>query len=141
MAVSFFCKVAAAGLVALALAGCASDDRSTVLRDDRRDESVNIAPANARADILAFLRTYLNNPSGIREATISEPTLKQIGRVQRYVVCLRYNARDADGKYGGAKDRLAVFISGKLDQMVEQPRDLCSGIEQKSFPELERLTR
>jgi len=56
-------------------------------------------------------------------------------------VCLRYNARDLDGKYTGARDRLAVFVAGKLDQMVEQPREQCTGIEQKPFPELERLTR
>jgi hypothetical protein len=126
-------------LAAVAIAGCASSE--SVLRDDRRDESLNTAPVNARADVAAFLRTYLNDPSRIRDATISEPVLKQVGPVRRYIVCLRYNARDLGGKYTGAKERLAVFVSGKLDQLVEQPRDLCSGIEQKPFQELERLTR
>jgi len=134
-------RVAAAGFAVMAVAGCASEERGAVLRDDRRSEALNVAPANARGDVLAFMRAYLNNPSGIKEATASEPALKPVGRVQRYIVCLRYNARDADGKYTGAKDRMAVYVDGKLDQLVEQPRDLCAGIDQKPFPELERLTR
>jgi hypothetical protein len=140
LAVRSIRRLVLTGLAALALAGCATGEPD-FLRDDRRDAPANVAPANARAELLAFLRTYLNDPSRIRDATISEPTLKTVGRVQRYVVCLRYNARDLDGKYTGAKDRLAVFIGGKLDQLVEQTRDLCSGVEQKPFPELQNLTR
>jgi hypothetical protein len=124
-----------------ALAACAGGDGDSVLRDDRRSEAVNIAPANARSDLVAFLRIYLNDPSRIRDATISEPVLKQVGPVRRYVVCVRYNARDSTGKYTGAKDRLAIFVGGKLDQLLEQPRDLCGGVEQRPFSELERLTR
>ena len=134
-------RVAAAGFTVLAVAGCASEERGVALRDERRSEALNVAPANARGDVLAFMRAYLNNPSGIKEATASEPALREIGRVRRYIICLRYNARDADGKYTGAKDRMAVYVDGKLDQLVEQPRDLCAGIEQKPFPDLERLTR
>lgn len=128
-------------LAIMLLAGCAAREPDVFLRNDRRDEAANTQPANARGDILAFLRTYLNDPSRIRDATVSEPVLRQFGAVQRYIVCLRYNARDLDGKYTGAKDRLAVFVGGKLDQLVEQPRDNCTGVEQKPFPELEQLTR
>lgn len=125
-----------------ALAGCASaPSEGTEIRADVRDEAANIAPANPRADILAFLRTYLNDPTRIREAGISDPVLKQVGPVRRYIVCVRYNARNLDGKYSGAKERLVVFVTGKLDQFLEQPRDLCTGVEYKPFPELERLTR
>jgi hypothetical protein len=128
-------------LTALMVAGCASPPAEGDIRVDRRDESVNIPPANPKGDLLALLRTYLNDPTRIREAAITEPTLKQVGPARRYVLCLRYNARDLDGKYTGAKERLAVFVNGKLDQLVEQPRELCAGAEYKPFPELERLTR
>jgi hypothetical protein len=128
-------------LTALMVAACASPPSEGDIRIDRRDESVNIAPANPKGDLLAFLRTYLNDPSRIREAAITDPTLKQVGPARRYVLCLRYNARDLDGKYTGAKERLAVFVNGKLDQLVEQPREHCAGVEYKPFPELERLTR
>lgn len=111
------------------------------LGNERRDERANILPVDAKGDLLAFLRSYLNDPSRIREAALTDPMLKQVGPVQRYVVCLRYNARDLAGKYTGLKDRLAVFVAGRLDQLLEQPRDICNGVEYKPFPELTRLTR
>jgi len=111
------------------------------LGNERRDERANILPVDAKGDLLAFLRTYLNDPSRIRDAALTDPMLKQVGPVQRYVICLRYNARDLAGKYTGLKERLAVFVAGRLDQLLEQPRDFCTGVEYKPFPELTRLTR
>jgi hypothetical protein len=128
-------------LAALVLVGCASPSDAPEIRADRLGESANVVPINPKGELLSFLRTYLNDPARIRDATIADPMLKQVGPVRRYVVCLRYNARDSEGKYTGAKERLAVFVNGRFDQMVEQPRDLCAGAEHKPFPELERLTR
>jgi len=59
----------------------------------------------------------------------------------RYIVCVRYNARATNGTYGGASDRLAIYVDGRFDQFEEKPRDLCSGAAYKPFPELEHLTR
>ncbi len=99
----------------------------------------NILPANYRADTLAFLRTYLNDPRGIRDAAISEPVLRDVGRTKRYALCVRFNARKSAGGYEGTKDRLIVFLAGKLDTMIEARRDDCSGVTYQPFPELERL--
>ncbi len=132
---------AAAIVLAVALSGCAGSGGDADLRNVRRDEAANVPPVDPKGDLLAFLRSYLNDPTRIREAAISEPMLKPVGPVQRYVVCVSYNARDLAGKYTGARDRLAVFVAGKLDQLVEQPRELCTGAEHKPFPELERLAR
>jgi hypothetical protein len=101
----------------------------------------NIFPANYRADILAFLRTYLNDPSGIREAFISEPELKTVQRTDRYAVCVRFNAKKTTGGYEGSKDRIIVFLSGRLDTLVEARRDECANAKYQPFPELERLAR
>lgn len=101
----------------------------------------NILPANYRADTIAFLKTWLNDTSNIRDASISEPVLKSAGRVDRYVVCVRFNARNSAGKYEGSKDRLVVFLAGKLDTMVDARRDDCTGAKYQPFPELERLGR
>ncbi len=101
----------------------------------------NIFPANYRADTIAFLKTWLNDTSNIREASISEPVLKSAGRVDRYVLCVRFNARNSTGKYEGSKDRMVVFLAGKLDTMVEARRDDCTGVKYQPFPELERLAR
>ena len=48
-----------------------------------------------RADIVAFMRTYLNDPTGVRDAFISEPALRTLESADRYTVCLRYTARNA----------------------------------------------
>jgi hypothetical protein len=128
----------------LILSACASTSNEPVesdVRADRRSEAVNVVPTNPKADILALLRTYLNNPTGIRDAAISQPALKQVGIVRRYVVCVRFNARNSDGKYTGVKDRPAIFVGGRLDQISEVARDLCADAEYKPFPEAEALTR
>src|SRR5690606_13884362 len=64
----------------------------------------NIAPVNYKPDIQAFLRSYLNDPTKIRGAFVSEPALMQIGGVQRYISCLKFNARKSGGDYEGSKE-------------------------------------
>lgn len=101
----------------------------------------NIAPVNYKPDILAFLRSYLNDPTKIRGAFLSEPALMQIGTVQRYVSCVRFNARKSTGEYEGSKDRLVLFLSGRLDTMLPAKPEQCAKAVYQPFPELERLTR
>src|SRR5208282_4776529 len=52
-----------------------------------------IYPTNYKIDILAALHVYLNDPTGIRDAGISDPALKPVGDAKRYVVCVRFNAK------------------------------------------------
>jgi hypothetical protein len=122
-------------LVAL-LTGCTGSAQRAEL-----EARVNVAPTQYKADIIAFLRTYLNDPSRIRDAAISEPVLKAVGTDNRYVVCLRYNARSLNGSYPGARERLAVFTSGRFDRIIENAREHCKDVALAPFPELERLTR
>lgn len=119
-------------ILLLVLTGCASGG-------DRTDEP-NV-PKNYRADTLAFLRTYLNDPTQVREAAISEPQLRPIGPETRWTACLRYNARDTLGKYAGARERLAVYHKGRFDRLIENAREQCKDAAYAPFPELERLTR
>jgi len=89
------------------------------------------------------LRTYLNDPTHVRGAMVSAPQRKVVGPGERYVACVRYNAR-VDGKYAGAKDSVAIYVSGKLDRVLHGPaemRELCKGATYAPFPELEKLTR
>ena len=102
---------------------------------------VNIEPVNYKEDTLAFLRTYLNDPTGIREAAISPPVLKTVGGQTRYAACLRFNAKKSNGEHAGSKDRMAVFISGRFDRLVETVGDQCKEAVYQPFPELERLSR
>jgi hypothetical protein len=129
----------------LALGGCASDDLDPSPAElQARWEAQNVYPAHYKNDLLDFLRTYLNDPSHIRGAAVAPPQLKSFGPGQRYMACVRYNARDSDGKYMGSKDGAAVYVSGKLDHFLDVPkqvRNLCKGAAYAPFPELEKLTR
>src|SRR5262249_61996155 len=78
----------------------------------------------------------------VRGAGISQPQLKHIGAGDRYVACVRYDARNTDGKYLGSKDGAAIYVGGKLDRFFDTPsgvRELCKEVAYVPFPELERL--
>lgn len=98
-------------------------------------------PKTYRSELLAFLRTYLNDPTGVHDAMIAEPVQREVGGRQRYVTCLRYSAKDFDGSYGSLKDRAVLYIDGRLDRLIEKPGDICAGANYTPFPELEKLTR
>ena len=135
-----------ASLAAAVLAGCATDIGPTSAELKARWDAENIYPQNYRQDLLAFLRTYLNDPAQVRGAAVSQPQLKYIGPGDRYVSCVRFNARNTDGKYVGSKDGAATFVSGKLERFFDTPKELrelelCKDATFAPFPELERLTR
>jgi hypothetical protein len=98
-------------------------------------------PENYKSDILAMLHVYFRDPTQIRDAAASEPKLLLVGQRNRYVVCLRLNAKKSDGDYAGTKQYLAVFSGGRLDQMVEAKPEDCAGAEYRPFPEAETLSR
>jgi hypothetical protein len=107
-------------------------------------DAQNVVPENYKQDLLAFLRTYLNDPSHVRDAALSQPMLKNIGPGERYVACVRYNARDSDHKYTGVKTGVATYVSGKLDRFSDGKREteeLCKDTTYASFPELQKLQR
>jgi hypothetical protein len=91
------------------------------------------------------MRTYLNDPTKVRDASIAEPTMKPLGSHNQYVVCVRYNARNADGRYMGSKDGMALFDDGRFDRMIDQFNakviNQCADADYKPFPELEALKR
>ena len=103
-----------------ALAGCGS---SRAREKRRSDRGSNVRPDHYRADLPAALRTYVSDPTNIRDAYVSEPEVKPIGPQKRYVSCLRFNAKNGEGRYVGDRELLAVFVSGRFDQLVElQPK-------------------
>jgi hypothetical protein len=136
---TIFCRNGPALLLAaLALAGCSSD---WTRARERSDEVYLTAPSNARADIVAFMHTYLNDPTGVRDAFISEPSKRTLENIERYAVCLRYTARKSGGGYAPSKDSLVLFREGRLDRIVDNAKEQCKDAVYQPFPELERLTR
>ena len=131
-------------LAMLLVGGCATDVGPSEAELKAQWEQQNVYPQNYKNDLMAFLRTYLNNPEHIRGATVSPPQLKTVGPGQRYVACVRYNARDNENHYAGPKEGAAIYLSGKLDHFVDQPKavqELCKDAVFAPFPELQTLTR
>jgi hypothetical protein len=126
-------------LLPLVLGGCGGSLNLAETTEEAAHN--NVYPANYRAETLAFLRTYLNDPTGVRDALIAEPVIRSVRPAPRYVVCVRYNARKSPTEYQGSKDRIAVFLAGRFDQFSETVRDLCANASYGPFPELEQLTR
>ena len=105
------------------------------------DSEINVYPANYKAEILAAMHAYLNDPTGIRDAGLSEPMIKSVGSDNRYLVCVRFNGKRRSSEYAGVKDVGALFIAGRFDRFIESVREQCAGAAYAPFPELGRLTR
>jgi hypothetical protein len=138
-------RLAAFGALAL-VAACATDPGSVQVGEP------NVPPARYREEILAYLKTYLNDPTGVRDAAITEPMLRNVGPgagagtigqrpLQRYMVCVRFNAKNSAGKYEGSRDRAVMFLAGRLDTMGIARGEQCKDADWKPFPELEKLRR
>jgi hypothetical protein len=129
----------------LALTGCITDNNLEPSQSDMKAQwdARNVFPRDYKSDLLAFLRTYLNDPGHIRSAELEQPRLKTFGPGERYISCVSYNAR-IDGKYAGPHVGAAVYVGGKLDHFLDGPKqtkDVCKDAAYAAFPELERLTR
>jgi hypothetical protein len=126
----------------MVLAACASGDegRSFSLFGDSKDTPQPV-PSNYRTELLAFTKTYLNNPVGVRDAALGEPVMRDVNGKMRYVTCLRYSARESDGSYREPRERAVVFVNGRLDRMIEKGGELCAGVAMSPFPEMEKMTR
>ena len=135
-------RIAAILLLPVALAACAgSDDGRSITYTDDRGVANQPFPNNYRAEVLAFMKTYLNNPVGVRDAAMAEPVQRVIGGRLRYVTCLRYSARDSDGNYREPRERAILYVDGRLDRLIENASEPCAGAVYAPFPDLEKMTR
>ena len=131
-------------LAVLMVGGCATDVGPSPAELKAQWDAQNVFPQNYKNDLMAFLRTYLNDPTHIRDAIgVAAGNSSRSGPGERYVACVRYNAR-VDGKYAGVKDGAAIYVSGKLDRYLSAPpevKEFCKDAVYAPFPELETLTR
>jgi hypothetical protein len=126
----------------LLLGGCAGHDFGFGGHDSG-DDRVNIYPQNYKSEILAAMHAYSNDPTGIRDATMSTPMLKSVGNTTRYIVCLRFNGKQDNGMYAGDKLIVAEFFVGRFNDFLDTnaAREPCAGVTLMPFPELEQLKR
>lgn len=143
-------------MLLLVLAGCSyyGEPTQADLREQWNEQ--NIYPASYKADIVAFIHSYLNNPTGIRSAAITKPQVKRVpgDPGDRYVVCVRYDARKSDGSYVGVTETVTTFMGGKFERFIDplrgdlqrqaavrMVREVCKDAVYEPFPELQRLKR
>jgi len=126
----------------LALAACfGSDGDRPTLMGGTQAGGPQPFPDNFRSDTLALMRTYLNNPVGVRDAGMAEPVQREVGGRQFYVSCLRFTPRESDGSYKAMRERAVVFVNGRADRVLDRTNELCAGAVYAPFPELEKMTR
>jgi len=129
-------------LLPIALAACAeSDEVKGISYTADRGVSNQPFPTNYRAELLAFMKTYLNNPVGVHGVAMAEPVQRTVGGRLRYVSCLRFTPRESDGSYREPRERTIMYVDGRLDRVAENAGDACAGVAYAPFPELEKMTR
>jgi hypothetical protein len=131
----------AALLLPLWLAACGGGGGGGISFTDDQGTATQPFPTSYRTDMLAFFKTYLNNPVGVRDAAIAEPVQRTVNGRLRYIACVRYTAKDFDGKYTAAQERAVSFVDKRLDRIADNVAELCAGVNYAPFPELEKMTR
>ena len=130
-------KIAASGCVlsvlAVGLTGCSGSGSK------QPEENPNVFPADYKNEILLTMTSTLDDPINVRGAFISEPALRQAGKEERYVVCVRSDSRNANKQYTGSMDRIGYFYAGHLNQLIDATKEQCGNAAYKPFPELEKL--
>src|SRR5256884_6868620 len=115
-------------MLPIALTACAgSDDGRSIAYPDDRGVASQPYPDNYRAELLAFMKTYLNDPRGVHDAAMAEPVQHTVGGRLRYVSCLRFTPRESDGGYPELRQRAVLYVNGRLDRVIDVASDACAG--------------
>jgi hypothetical protein len=144
---------------ALAVGACAHGMHASDT-PSAEDAEINTPPTNYKAEILGAMHAYFNDPTGLHDAGISEPAVKEVGNMHRYVVCLRFTGKKIPGSRERERDKAreanpnnaappqkgptelaAIFVAGRFDRFQEKAQEPCAGVAYAPFPELEKLTR
>jgi hypothetical protein len=128
-------------LLPLWLAACGGGGSGGISFTDDQGVANQPFPTNYRTDLLAFFRTYINNPVGVRDAAMADPMQRTVGGRLRYVSCVRYTAKDSTGRTLAPEQRAVSYVDGRLDRVVENSAEACAGATYQPFPELEKMTR
>jgi hypothetical protein len=128
-------------LLPLTLAGCFGSDESGPPSFMEDSSAPQPYPENYRSELVAFMRTYLNNPVGVRDAALADPVQRTVGGRVRYVACLRFSEHQSDGTYREPRERAVLFINGRLDRVLQNAGEVCAGAAYAPFPDLEKMSR
>ncbi len=112
----------------------AATTASRITYTDDRGVANQPFPNNYSSEMLAFMKTYLNNPVGVHDAAMAEPVQRTVGGRLRYVSCLRFTPRESDGSYREPRERAILYVDGRLDRIVENASEPCAGAVYAPFP-------
>ena len=97
----------------------------------------NVFPTEYKKLIIEILKK--DKMISARDASITDPTLRQVDTSERYAVCVRYNPRMSDSPgYTGLTERLVYFYQGNITQFLQVKPEQCAWAAYKPFPELEK---
>ena len=65
------------------------------------EENPNVFPSDYKDEILVTLTNLLDDPTNIRSASITDPFVRLAGKEERYLVCMRFDARNLNRHYTG----------------------------------------
>jgi hypothetical protein len=126
--------------VLIVLGGCSGVESGPFAKpQDLSKVDPNLFPPHYQEQVTAFLRGYLSNPTKVKDAFIAEPVLRPVAGTPRYVTCVRYNPRDAEDRYQGGQTKLAIFLSGQLNQFLPADPQTCANLAYQRFPEAEAM--
>jgi hypothetical protein len=151
------CRAGVGVAAVLAVGACAHGMHASDTPSPEEAE-INTPPTNYKAEILGAMHAYFNDPTGLHDAGISEPAIKEVNNAHRYVVCIRFTGKKIPGSRErdkareanpditappekGPKELAAIFIAGRFDRFQEKAQEPCAGVTYAPFPELEKLAR
>jgi hypothetical protein len=115
-------------LLATAICACANRDKPKPIEE-------NVAPADYRTQVADVMRSQVAGRN-VKDAYISEPTLKTFLPTPRYVACVRLNAMEG-ATYKSSKLYAAYFYAGKITQVADATVEQCDKAAFLPFPELQ----
>ena len=117
--------------IALVLAGCAITQPPEI--------DPLLFPADYKKQILDMMPQLFEDPSGMRETSVTELTLMPVGAASLYGACVRFRPRKSRTEYDSLQERVAIFHGGSLTQFVTASSGQCANAAYRPFPELEKL--
>jgi hypothetical protein len=126
------------------LAACAAAVLAACHYAPKEEENAVPRTDEYKERIQTFVRNQLTDPTGIRDAFITEPMLRPVGRnTTRYVVCFKFNPKDNNDarRYAGTKEVAAIFYNGRISQFTGAAPELCGNAPYQPYPELQALCR
>lgn len=87
----------------------------------------DVVPTRAeRAQIAAFMRSKLNDPSSVREAQIGQFRDTPNRGPFTKMICMRFNAKNQFGGYGGVEDMILYYDAPGPSWTSPDKYEICS---------------